>query len=281
MTDWSIWSFCYAMGKLPYDFLSGSPIHSNRGKVDVPMLITLLHSTDGETILIDTGFESAGSMTGAGFADFVRSDLLLQRFGYAPDSIDKIVLTHMHFDHAGNFHRFPNARIFLQRYEYEAWKQVIAQHDTSKVTKADWAFSSLNLNDFDILERAIDEGRVEFLDGDAEIATGITCRLAKDTHTFGSQWVEVASNRGRYVVAGDCCYTFENLNRMWPPGYTQGNPWNMLREFNRMKDVAGQDLARLIPGHDIELFSRYPSGELEGVRFVGACLSQRHASLLE
>jgi len=280
MTDWSIWSFCYAVGKLPYDFLNGAPVHSNRGKVDAPMLVTLLRSTDGETILVDTGFEAAGSMTGAGFADFVRSDLLVQRFGYAPESIDKIVLTHMHFDHAGNFHNFPNAKIYLQRYEYDAWRQVLDQHDTSKVTKADWAFSSLNVNDFDLLEHAIQEGRVEFLEGDAEIASGVTCRLARDTHTFGSQWVDVATERGRYVVAGDCCYTFENLNRMWPPGYSQGNPWNMLREFNRMKDVAGADLARLIPGHDIELFNRYPSGEREGVRFAEVCLAGRHASLL-
>jgi len=280
MSDWSIWSFCYAMGKLPYDFLSGSPIHSNRGKVDAPMLVTLLRSADGENVLIDTGFEAAASMTGAGFAGFVRSDLLLQRFGCAPDSIDKIVLTHMHFDHAGNFHNFPNARIYLQRYEYEAWKQVLEQHDISKVTKADWAFSSLNLNDFNLLEHAIEEGRVEFLEGDAEITPGITCRLARDTHTFGSQWVEVASGQGRYVVAGDCCYTFENLNRMWPPGYTQGNPWNMLHEFNRMKDVVGTDLSRLIPGHDIELFNRYPCGEREGVRFVEISLAGQHASLL-
>lgn len=280
MIDWSIWSFCYAMGKLPYEFLNGSPIHSNRGKVDAPMLVTLLHSTDGETILVDTGFESAASMTGSGFAGFVRSDTLLQRFGYAPESIDKIVLTHMHFDHAGNFHNFPNAKIYLQRYEYEAWKQVMTQYDTSKVTKADWAFSSLNLNDFVLLEQAIEEGRVEFLDGDTQIAEGVSCRLARDTHTFGSQWVEVRTGRGNFVVAGDCCYTFENLLRMWPPAYTQGNPWNMLREFDRMKQVAGQDVARLIPGHDIELFERYPAGEFEGIRFVEATLAAPHASLL-
>jgi glyoxylase-like metal-dependent hydrolase (beta-lactamase superfamily II) len=280
MTDWSIWSFCYATGKLPYDFLSGSPIHSNRGKTEAPMLVTLLCSTEGETILVDTGFAAAASMTGAGFAGFVRSDLLLQRFGHAPDSIDKIVLTHMHFDHAGNFDNFQSAKIYLQRYEYEAWKQVIDQPDAAKMTKADWAFSSLNLDDFKALDRAIDDGRVEFLDGDVEISAGITCRLAKDTHTFGSQWVEVATARGSYVVAGDCCYTFENVERMWPPGYTQGNPWNMLREFKNMKNVAGADLSRLIPGHDIELFSRYPAGELDGIRFVEASLAEKHVSLL-
>ncbi len=281
MTDWSIWSFCFAMGKLPYDFLSGSPVHSNQGKVDAPMLVTLLRSTDGENVLVDTGFEAAKSMTGAGFAEFVRSDSLLQRFGYPPESIDKIVLTHMHFDHAGNFHNFPRAKVYVQRYEYEAWKAVIEQYDVSKVTKADWAFSSLNLDDFKALERALDAGRAHLLEGDTEIAPGVVCRLAKDTHTFGSQWVDVSTARGSFVIAGDCCYTFENLNRMWPPGYLQGNPWNMLKEFDRMKGVAGTDLARLVPGHDIELFNRFPAGQHEGVRFVEVTRAESHASLLE
>jgi len=281
MVDWSIWSFCYAVGRLPYDFLNGAPGNSNRGTVDVPMLVTLLRSAQGETILIDTGFESAGSMTGAGFANFVRSDQLLQKFGIEPEDIDKVVLTHMHFDHAGNFHHFPNAKVYVQRREYEQWKQVIASHDTQGLTKANWVFSSLNVDDFTRLDQAIEAGHVEFLDGDSNIAQGVTCRLASDTHTFGSQWVEVATNRGSYVVAGDCCYTFENLRRMWPPGYTQGNPWNMLEAFRSMKAVSGENLERLIPGHDIELFDRYPAGERDGVRFVEVTRVDSHTSLLD
>ncbi|QIM50050.1 N-acyl homoserine lactonase family protein [Pusillimonas sp. DMV24BSW_D] len=280
MKDWSIWTFCYAMGKLPYDFLSGSPVNSNRGVVDVPMLVTLLRSDDDEFVLIDTGFATGESMTGNKFADFVRSDQLLSRFGIDPGKIRKVILTHLHFDHAGNLSGFPNAEFFVQRYEYDAWKQVISEFGDLENSKYHWAFSSLNREDFGVLDKLIEDGKVHFLDGDAEVANGVTCRLAKDTHTFGSQWIEIKTSRGAYVCAGDCCYTFENLRRMWPPGYIQGNAWSMLRTFEQMKVLAGPKLERLIPGHDIEVFDHFPTGVVNGVRFVEPHLSSRHNSLI-
>jgi glyoxylase-like metal-dependent hydrolase (beta-lactamase superfamily II) len=246
----------------------------------VPMIVTLLKSGQGELVLVDTGFAAGESMTGRRFDDFVRSDELLRRFGTDPADIRKLVLTHMHFDHAGNLDAFPNARIYLQRYEYDSWKQAIAEFGGLPQSKEHWAFSSLNIPDFDALERAMAQGRVEFLEGDAQVAPGLTCRLAKDTHTFGSQWLEVQTRNGAYAVAGDCCYTFQNVERMWPPGYTQGNAFNMVREFRKMKAVAGDDLKRLVPGHDIELFTRYPSGKRDGTTFAEVALADGHASLI-
>jgi N-acyl homoserine lactone hydrolase len=280
MNDWSLWSFRYATGRLPVDFLSGSPVNSNKGTQPVPMIVSLLKSGDGELVLVDTGFAAGESMTGRRFDDFVRSDELLRRFGCDPADIRKLVLTHMHFDHAGNLDAFPNARIYLQRYEYEAWKEVIAEFGGTAQSKDHWAFSSLNVPDFAALERAMAQGRVELLEGDHEVAPGVLCRLARDTHTFGSQWLEIRTPRGSFALAGDCCYTFENVERMWPPGYTQGNAFNMIREFKKMKSVAGDDLKRLVPGHDIELFTRHPSGEREGVAFIEVTLAEGHASLL-
>lgn len=278
--DWSIWTFCYAVGRLPYDFLSGSPINSNRGTVDVPMIVSLLKSASGELVLVDTGFREGASMTGRRFESFVPSDALLRRFGFDPAGITKVVLTHMHFDHAGNLPGFPNARFYLQRTEYEGWKQVLETYGGAAHSKDHWAFSSLNVEDFAALDQAMAEHRVELLEGDAEPAPGVRCRLARDTHTFGSQWLEVATANGSYALAGDCCYTFQNLERMWPPGYLQGDAWKMLHAFERMKQVAGDDLARLIPGHDIELFGRYPSASRDGTRFIEANLAAGHASLL-
>lgn len=278
--DWNIWSFCFATGRMPYDFVSGSPVASNRGMVDLPMIVSLLQSKDGELILVDTGFNSGASMTGRNFADFVPSHVLLQRFGFDPSTIRKVVLTHLHFDHAGNLPSFPNARIYLQRYEYESWKAAISEFGAEGVTKEHWAFSSLNVDDIAALEQAMAEGRVELVDGDTEVAEGVFCRLARDTHTFGSQWLEVRTAQGAFVLAGDCCYTFFNLERMWPPGYIQGNTWNAMREFRKMKSVAGDDLARLVPGHDIEIFARHPSGEREGTRFIEVNLIPGAVSLI-
>src|ERR1700754_3547882 len=99
MVDWSIWTFCYAEGRLPLDMVRGTPVASNQGHVEVPMIFSLLQSTDGKRILVDTGFSDGSSMTGPGLKEFVRSDELLQRHGIPPQDIDTLVLTHLHFDH--------------------------------------------------------------------------------------------------------------------------------------------------------------------------------------
>jgi N-acyl homoserine lactone hydrolase len=278
--DWSIWTFCYAEGRLPIDFVRGTPVASNLGHVEVPMIFSLLQSTSGKRILVDTGFSSGVSMTGPGFKEFVRSDELLSRHGFDPAEIDTLVLTHLHFDHAGNIEAYPSARIYVQRYEYESWKQAIAEFGDLGTTKDKWPFSSLNPDNFVALDAAMAQGRVTLLDGDHELADGVTCRIAKDTHSFGIQWLEIATTKGAYALAGDVCYTYFNVERMWPPGYLQGNPWNIMREMKRIKAIVGDDLARMLPGHDLEIFTRHPSGRPHGTRVAELHLAAGHDSLI-
>lgn len=278
--DWSIWTFCYAEGRLPFDFVRGTPVASNLGHTPVPMIFSLLQSTNGKLVLVDTGFSGGVSMTGPGFKDFVRSDELLRRHDIDPHEIDTLVLTHLHFDHAGNIDAFPNARIYVQRYEYESWKQAIAEFGDDGVTKDKWPFSSLDINTFTTLDAAIADGRVTMLDGDHELCEGVTCRLAKDTHSFGIQWLEVATSDGVYALAGDICYTYFNVERMWPPGYLQGNAWNILREMRRIKAIVGDDLARMLPGHDFDIFTRHRSGAPRGTRIAELHLAPGHDSLI-
>jgi N-acyl homoserine lactone hydrolase len=262
--DYSLWSFCYARGRLPADFMGGCPVCSNQGMVDIPMVYSLVANAPGKAesrvILVDTGFRDGRSMTGRNFEQVEMPAAVLAKVGYRPEDVDLVVLTHLHFDHAGNFEAFPRARILVQRREYERWKEVLAAIPDLSVGKASWMLSSLDVELFPRFDRAIADGRVEFIDGDAEIAPGVHCRLAADTHTFGSQWVEVATRDGPYVVAGDCVYWYGNIERMWPPGYLQGNTWNLLATYERLRRVVGDEhLERIVPGHDMELFERHAS----------------------
>ncbi len=64
-------------------------------------------------ILVDTGFNQAAA-TARGRTLTVNSADAIERFGVRPDSIRDVVITHLHYDHAGNLDRFPNARFHLQ-----------------------------------------------------------------------------------------------------------------------------------------------------------------------
>ncbi len=62
--DYSIWVLCYARTKVSGDFMGGSPIASNTGTFEIPMLYTLVVSApaakERRVIAIDTGFGESG-----------------------------------------------------------------------------------------------------------------------------------------------------------------------------------------------------------------------------
>ena len=239
-------------------------INSNQGTVEVPMAFSIVATPPGvvpkRVIAVDTGFEGGRSMTGNAFAHVETIPTVLAKLGYSPADIDIVVLTHLHFDHAGNFNVFPNAEIIVQRVEFESWRTVIAGMEDTSVGKRSWKLSSIDVSLIERFAAAVAAGRITLLDGDKEIAPGIFCRLAQDSHTFGSQWVEVRTPEGPYVVAGDCVYWYMNIERMWPPGYVQGNPWNLMRTFEQLRDLVGADrIDRVVPGHDMEIYRRHPS----------------------
>jgi N-acyl homoserine lactone hydrolase len=263
--DYSIWVLGYARTKVSGDFMGGSPIASNTGMFEIPMLYSLAVSAPGtkqrRVIAIDTGFGVTGFAAAEGtlsdqFTDIEWPEVVLGKIGFQPQEVDTVILTHMHADHCGNVVSFPNARIFVQREEYEGWKKVRAGEVIDAAGPGSWALSSMNWSNFDEFDRAIAAGRVTLLDGDREVAPGVTCRLAAESHTFGSQWVEMETASGPHIIAGDCVYWYVNIEKMWPAGYIQGNPWRVLQQFEKMKGLVGDQLPRIVPGHDMEVFTR-------------------------
>src|SRR5262245_45926057 len=63
--------------------------------------------------VIDTGFTA--EMAKARKREFLRCPVeSLKLLGVDAGAVREVVLTHMHYDHVGNFDRFPNARFHLQ-----------------------------------------------------------------------------------------------------------------------------------------------------------------------
>ena len=190
--DFSIWSFCYAKGQVPRDFIEGSPVGSNQGLLQIPMVYSVVAplSAPRQVLLVDTGFASGRSMTGRQFANFETPTEILAKVELEPKDVKTILLTHLHFDHVGNIGAFKDATILLQRSEYEGWKRALKMLPDQPIDKRNWILSSINLDDIVQFDRAIADGRVTLVEGVHEVCPGIRLHLAVDTHTFGSQWVE-------------------------------------------------------------------------------------------
>ena len=142
-----------------------------------------------------------------------------------------------------------------------ACERVLARQRKQGAGKETWSLSSINLDDCVVIERLIAEGRLVLLDGDTEVVSGVRCHLAADTHTFGSQWIAIETAAGPRVLAGDTAYWYLNIERMWPPGYIQGNPWRLPETYEAILSVVNGEMNHVVVGHDMEIFSRHRSFE--------------------
>ena len=262
-TDYSIWAFAYARSEMPHEFFGGTLRWSNKGVIHNPMIVSAIVGGGiggaKKPIVFDTGVRGGVSPRGKVYKNFETPDQVLAKVGIRAEEVETLVLTHLHFDHAGNIASFPNAKIYIQRAEYDGWKKVFKMPGALGADVHGWPLSSINPADFEEIDRLIAAGRVVFLDGDAEIAPGVVCRLARDTHTFGSQWAEVRTPDGPYVIAGDCVYWYDNIEAMWPPAYVQGSPWNLIETYVGLRRLLEDRIERIVPGHDPVLFERHPS----------------------
>jgi glyoxylase-like metal-dependent hydrolase (beta-lactamase superfamily II) len=216
-------------------------------KLSIAMVVWLVRG-NGRTILIDSGFYRQKFLDQWKPRDFLKPSEAVAQFGVKPEEVTDVVLTHMHWDHAGGMDLFPKARIWLQKDEYtyytgEAWHQKnthggIDAEDVLAVVK-------LNL-----------EGRVGLVNGDAqEILPGVTCYTG-GKHTYQSQYIGVNTKAGTVILASDNMYLYENLEKHAPIAQTLDADSN-LRAQDRMKQLAAKP-GLIIPGHDPAQFEKFP-----------------------
>jgi N-acyl homoserine lactone hydrolase len=214
-----------------YGEVSGEP-------VQIPVACWLVRTTEG-TILFDTGLSPRavpGLLRKDPLARFGAEDLLVHRLdaiGLEPTDIDVVVLSHLHYDHAGGAELFPKSELVVQEDEY-----AYAHHP------APFFASFYYRKNFDLPGY-----RWRLLDGDAELAPGVTA-LRTDGHTPGHQSLLVElPETGPVVLAADACYWREHVERELVPGVVW-NPTLALHAVKRLKTLARLLGARIFPGHD-------------------------------
>ncbi len=262
--DYSIRPLCYSHVDLPREFFGGVPIHSGEGVSTSPMIYVLLSSRDADGAehhhLVDAGFQADKWIHRFGFYDWESPEEVLGKVGVTPEQIESVFLTHMHFDHANNVGAFPNADVYMQRAEYDGWLTALGLPDLYRpLGDESWILSSFDRDDVATFGGLLRDGRLKFVGDGEELAPGITAYLSKDGHTFGSQWLGIETDAGRYVVAGDAVMWYSNIEEMWPSGYTSGSSYNMMLTYGAIHTYLDGQIDRIVPGHDIEVFRRHDS----------------------
>jgi glyoxylase-like metal-dependent hydrolase (beta-lactamase superfamily II) len=251
MTDdtWEVYAIKYArVSRRSPDNFVGGDAHD----VDMPLnYYVWLIAGKNRNIVVDTGFgEEMAKKRGRQILRPVAEGL--GALGVAPEKVEDVVITHMHYDHAGNLPLFPRARFHLQDREMEFATGRCMCHAMMR--------HGYEADDVVHMVRCVFDRRVEFHDGPREIAPGVELHHIGG-HTKGLQSVRVRTRRGWVVLASDASHFYAHMeqDRAFPILY---NLADMLEGFKTLRRLATSP-KHIIPGHDPLVMDRYPAAREE------------------
>jgi glyoxylase-like metal-dependent hydrolase (beta-lactamase superfamily II) len=216
-------------------------------RLDIAMMVWLLKGPNGRNVLVDAGFYRDAFLSRWRPEDFVKPSDAVAKVGVKPEDITDVIISHVHWDHLDGADLFPKARIWIQREEFDHHLDVTGVVRNRAVDSVDAR----------MLAQIGRDGRVSKVDGDdKEIIPGIRVYTG-GKHTFASQFVGVNTASGIVVIASDNAYLYENLAKKVAIAQTLDAASN-LRAQARMATLAA-DPRLIVPGHDPEVFSRFPS----------------------
>jgi len=204
--------------------------------------------TDSERILIDTGLHpgicgDASTFYGGAETMSLFSFELDQPIDEQVDAttITKIVLTHLHWDHAGGLSLLPsNLPVVVQRREWEAGSDA----------------DSIKRNFFFPRDYADDERDLILVDGDHDLlGDGSIELLLTPGHTPGHQSVRIAED---LVLGADVAYFASSLDDHRFPAFADDH--TVQRASAERLRALRDGGARVIPGHDPDVLRPGPVG---------------------
>jgi glyoxylase-like metal-dependent hydrolase (beta-lactamase superfamily II) len=212
------------------------------GRVKIPIPSFLIEHPKGR-VVFDTGLhrelqtssERIGELAKFFQVHYLPGEELgarLRSHQIDPERIDYMINSHLHFDHVGGNADLPNAKLILQRREWEA------AADPEQVQR-----NGYNRGDFDLGHQ------LQLIDGEYDLfGDGLVVCIPTYGHTAGHQSLRVRLDRGETVLTADSCYMRKVLEEMvLPPFAHDFEAMRQVIERFRAMERAG---SRLIFGHD-------------------------------
>lgn len=242
-------------GTVPKVLWERSNPADDRNRIQMEARALLLKSP-GNNILIDTGngkdfVVKYGEKLGTKFAEMYNIDdsgpsLLksLAAHGLKPEDIQHVILTHLHFDHAGGATTaldgklgptFPRAQYWVQKANLET-----ASHPNLRERASYYPAN---------FQPLLDQGVLKLLDGAQEnILPGISV-FVSNGHTQGQQVVKVSDGKTTLLYCGDMVPTSSHVKIPWLMGYDL-HPLMLMEEKQKYLSEAASQSWYLFFEHD-------------------------------
>ncbi len=227
------------------------------GPMPMDYFVWLLKSNE-HTILVDSGFnQTSGKARNRVLScDPIRS---LSVLGIDINRIDDVIITHLHYDHAGNLVQLPKARLHIQDAEME--------YATGRYMRERVLRGAYSADDVVEVVRGVYQDRVVFHQGNDQVMPGVEV-IRIGGHTRGLQSVRVFTQRGWVVLASDATHYYDNM-RLKNPFPIVFNTGDMISGYESLVRAA-DSLDHIVPGHDPAVLRVYPLVSNGGVDV--ACL---------
>lgn len=202
------------------------------------------------TVLVDTGFNKETAkkrsktlhMEVPDFWDFLEIDR---------SKPVELILTHLHYDHAGNVGELSDPRIYLAKSEWDFWLS-----EQSKGFLIDYYREDADIARLQELE---DKGSITFFEGEIEVAPGIRV-LEVGGHTPGQAMVLVETVEGKMLLASDAVHFQKEL--------VEDKPFTAVTDLPGLYAGLGQVREMLQEGEIVTVISGHDPCELERASYV-------------
>ncbi len=238
MAPYKVYILKYARRDAMYGELKLGDIHDTT-MLDMGYFMWVL--TNGEhTAVVDTGFTEA--LCKKRKRQWICDPRVrFESVKIDPGQVQHVILSHMHWDHAGNYELFPKATFYVQDDEMAFW--------TGRYVKYNHFRGAMEPEDVCKLVRLNYDGRVQFVSGTEEVLPGVQLHRLGG-HTKGIQVTEVPTASGTVVVASDAVHTYRNYRDMRPTPIIHNAP-EYLEGYDRIRRLARQE-SYVLAGHDTE-----------------------------
>jgi len=206
----------------------------------------LLLVSDDKKILIDTGMGNKWEEKSKNIykIDSKRNlELTLEQNDIKPEDITDVLLTHLHFDHAGGSTKiengnlipsFPNAKYFVQKKNFE-WAMNPSDRDKGSYIK-------------DNFEPLVKEGVLNLIDGEINFDENISFRIING-HTFGQQMIKISDSSNTILYCADLMPFVSQIRIPYVMGYDL-QPMITVQEKKKYLQLAADENWFLYFGHD-------------------------------
>ena len=236
-------------GVVPWVFWTKTNPPDERRRITLAARCLLIRG-NGKVILVDDG---NGTKFSEKLKDIYRldnsqSDLIssLALHGVAPGDVTDVILTHLHFDHAGGSTKvengklvptFPRARYYVQKAHWELAKKP-TEKDRGSFMRDDY-------------EPLMEHGVLEFVEGEIELFPGIKM-LVCNGHTTAQQLPKISDGKTSLLF---CCDLFPTISHL-PLPYVMAydvRPLVTIEEKKKVLARAYEERWKLFLEHDPEV----------------------------